>query len=120
MTGYELPWYEYTEDDGIEPGVLPRFTAQDCTLAYALDVKDNYAAEDLVRRHLAKHHGELVSRVRFDSEMGCFFAYTDTEADMLVLVACVAELVAMVHPRAVPGTILDSPATIRDYRSLLD
>jgi hypothetical protein len=116
---YPLPWYDDRDKFSEPPGDTWRFTAQDYTLAYALDVPTNYEAEALVRDALTAAHPEVAARVTFDSEAGCFFAYTDTVADMEVLVAVVAELVDGHHPDAVPGGIFDSPAAIRPWDSLL-
>lgn len=120
IMAYELPWYENRARFPDLPELFAGFTAQDYTLAYALGVPDNYAAEMVVSTHLHEHHPDLATRVRFESEMGCFFAYTDTEGDMLSLVACVAGLVSRTHPSAHPGSILDSPAAIRRWEDLLE
>lgn len=118
--GYALPWYEDREQFPDHPDMWRGFTAQDYTLAYALDVADNYAAEDAVRDRLEYHDPDLVARIEFDSEMGCFFAHTKNKADMERLAWHVGCMVDACNPNAIPGTIEDSPATIRPWDNLFD
>lgn len=114
---YPLPWYRDQDAFPDDPDMWRGFTAQDYTLAFALDVEDNHAAEQVVRDAVRARNGTLVHRIRFDSEAGCFFAHTDDEQDMKALIGIVAELVDRHHPDAIPGTIADSPASIRIGRN---
>ncbi len=119
---YQLPWYDARESEYYDPtdrlGLF--YVAQDYTLALALDLPHNRLAEDLVAKVVRTEDPALAERVRWDSEMGCFFAYTATAADMERLAGIVSELVALKYPAAVPGTIVDSPAFIRNWDALLD
>lgn len=117
---YPLPWYEDRAQFPDRPEMWRGYTAQDYTLAYALDLEDNYAAEKEVIRSLRVANKGLLRRVSFESERGCFFAHTRTSGDMEELAAHIAALVAARNPHAVPGSILDSPATIRPWDALLD
>jgi hypothetical protein len=96
------------------------YVAQDYTLALALDLPHNRLAEELVTKVVRAKDPALVERVHWDSEMGCFFAYTATAADMERLAGIVSEIVVLKYPDAVPGTIVDSSAFIRNWDALLD
>jgi hypothetical protein len=109
---YQLPWYRDSDRFEDDPEMWRGYTAQDYTLAYALDADDNVEAQQRVVDAVVSVNPELAERVTFDSERGCFFAYTDTEADMRALVAVIADLVAAVAPHAVPGKITDSPVYV--------
>lgn len=113
--GYQLPWYCDQERFPEDPDMWGGYTAQDYTLAYALDLEHNRQADELVAAAVAERDPQLADRVRFDSERGCFFAYTDTEDEMRRLVAVVAALVAERNPAAIPGDITTSPAFIRRW-----
>lgn len=119
---YQLPWHDDREREYYDPTDLPGlfYVAQDYTLAYALDLQDNRLAEEMVARSVQATDPELATRIRWDSEMGCFFAYTATVDDMESLAKVVSMLVAARHPDAVPGSILDSPAFVRNWDSLFD
>lgn len=119
---YELPTYhdstlyenELLYPDGVPDGTSLGWTAQDYTLCVALGVDDNYAAQALVEEALQRSDRQLFERIRFDSEMGCFFAYADSEADIAALASAVADLVAAgPFPAAIPGGMDASPAFIR-------
>lgn len=116
-SGYELPWYCDRETFPDDETMWKGFTAQDYTLAYALGVDHNRQAEELVQAQLQVSAPELVSRVEFDSEMGCFFAYTKTSEDMVALAGVVASMVAQINPAAVPGDMSFSPAFIRTWNT---
>lgn len=107
---YQIPWY----NDATIGGSGDQWTLQDYTLCHALDRDTNRAAEADVIDHITSCAPELAARVRFDSEMGCFFAYTDSEADAQALAAHIANMVAAgPYPNAVPGDMGASPAYIR-------
>lgn len=107
---YQIPWY----NDATIGGSADQWTLQDYTLCHALDLDDNYQAEDAVQDHLLAHDPALAGRARFDSEMGCFFAHTDSEADAQALATHIANLVAAgPYPNAIPGDMGASPAFIR-------
>ena len=116
---YRLPFYDDRDCFDDPPDGVWRFTAQDYTLAYALDVDSNCEAEELVRAALDASRPDVVARVTFTSERGCFFAHTDSLADMEVLVSVVAEMVNAAHPAAVTGSLLDSPAAVRPWDRMM-
>jgi hypothetical protein len=116
---YALPWYQDQVEFPDDPDMWLGFTAQDYTLAYALDVEHNVDAQDLVEAAVRASDPALAERITWDSEMGCFFAYTHERSDMEQLVAAVAELVEQRNKDATPGTIADSPAFIRYWDRLL-
>lgn len=108
---YQLPIYSDAED-----GLGDGWRAQDYTLAYALGVDDNYAAEAIVQRAAAEHEATRGRGYTFDSEGGCFFAYAKTREDIEALAVCVADLVAAgEHPNSIAGGLLDSPFAIRSW-----
>lgn len=83
---------------------------RDYTLFSALGVATNYCAQDAVGREVERQ-GLDPTRFEFDSELGCFFAYAKTKADIDRLAELIGELVAKgPNPDAVPGwDIEDSP-----------
>lgn len=117
---YALPWYDDRDLLDLDPGQSSSFTAQDYTLAYALGVDENHRAEHIVRRAMELRYPSVAERITWDSELGCFFAHTSTRDDMQVLVKVVADLVSDVNPNAVPGSLMDSPAALRQWNRLLD
>lgn len=111
---YPLPYF-YRDDD-CDPSDLFRWTARDYTLNVALDVEDNDQATQLVVSSLTEVAPEVVQRLVFDSERGCFFAYGNLDSDLEMLRDVVASLVAEHHPHAIPGDMLCSPAAIRRWQ----
>lgn len=55
---------------------------------------DNQATQAEIRKRLKAQDPELLARLEFDSESGCFFAYADTEADAMALAGFIT---AMAH-----------------------
>ena len=119
---YQLPWYDTRDSEVYDPTDHPGlfYVAQEYTRALALDLPHNSLAEELVAKVVRAKDPALAERVRWNSEMGCFFAHTATAADMECLVRVVSELVALKYPAAVPGSIADAPAFIRNREDLLD
>ena len=107
---YELPWYADRDVLDGTAELSDGYTAQDYTLAYALGVPHNRSAEQVVYNAVTRHCPNLAQRVRFESEMGCFFAHTETRSDIETLARIVAELVAERNPGMTAGTIRESPA----------
>ena len=112
--GYPLPIIDNREEfpDDAEMHEF-ELTAMDYTLCAALNVAGNYEAEQLVSERLHANFSGIEEKVEFDSEYGCFFAYTNDAEAMMALLEVVQGLVAERNPDAVPGTIFDSPATLR-------
>jgi hypothetical protein len=115
---YPLPWYRDQDRFPEDPDMWNGWSAQDYTLSYALGVSDNVEAERVVVTELERSAPELLGRLSFDSERGCFFAHSSNEEDMVALVAVVADLVATTHPASIPGRFEDSPTYIRRWDSL--
>lgn len=69
-------------DDSSEYTVMSYSLFEDLNLTegYGGEV-NNYAAELLVKDILERENKSLASRVSFDSEAGCFFAYTKNKED---------------------------------------
>ena len=96
-----------------ETGSAGQWWLADYTLCHSLGLDTNYQAQDAVTEHINTTTPPFTGPVTFDSERGCFFAYTDTEHDAHLLADTISDLVHTgPHPHAQPGPMQASPAYI--------
>jgi hypothetical protein len=91
---YTLPWYDSRTELGADFDNHPTpYTAQSYDLCHHLGVTNNNDAEQVIANHVKNVAPDLYTRIVFDSENGCFFAYTADENDMKTFVELVEHLV---------------------------